>query len=891
MKKTLLLSILTMLLFAGSYAQNALWKQTNTARLSQFAKTDRASIPSEFKVYTLDLPAMKAQLQLAPLRSETASSTVIIQFPNAEGTLENFRMYQSPVMEPELAAKYPEIQTYIGKGIENPATTIHLSTTIFGLHVMALTNNGTSYIDPYTKDTKNYMVYKRSHLVNTISRQCGVISELPEELMPRNAGEALVSDGIYRTYRLAMACTAQYAAFHIAAAGLSNFAPEATRKQAVLAAMVVTMARVNGLYERDMSLHMNLVANNDLVIFVNAGTQPFTGNSAAGTLINESQTVINQYIGVANYDIGHTVSTGGGGLAQLNSPCGGSKARGITGSGAPVGDPYDIDYVAHEMGHQFGANHTFNNSCGGNRNGGTAVEPGSGVTIMGYAGICAPDIQSNSDDHFHAISIAEMTAFVTNTGTCSTNIASGNTAPSVNAGADYTIPNGTAFILKGEATDANGDALTYCWEQTNNQISTQPPLPTATAGPNVTSDSPKASPNRYIPNFESVLAGNLSPSWEMIPTVARAMNFALTVRDNRAPNGGQTRRDDMVVNFAAVGPFAITSHNVTNQTILPGATQTVTWSVAGTTANGINTANVNILLSTDNGVTFNTVLAANTPNDGSETVVFPSMTAPYCRIMIEPVGNIYYAVSKSIALGYSIVVGCETFSNTTALIVPDGAGNGVPGPNAVNTINVPATGIISDVNVALNVAHTYPSDLQIIITHPDGTSVAVWNRSCGSSDNFNITLNDGSPAFTCVANMTGSFSPSSPLSAFNGKPSAGVWKLTANDNYAQDTGRVISWGLVICSETSTLGHEDLELTDFTVYPNPNNGSFNVKFNGNASNPVKVLVHDMRGRVIFEKDYANSATFNENITVNAQTGMYILTVSDGERKMTKKIAVN
>lgn len=174
---------------------------------------------------------------------------------------------------------------------------------------------------------------------------------------------------------------------------------------------------------------------------------------------------------------------------------------------------------------------------------------------MGYAGICAPNVQNNSNDYFHARSILEMTNFVTSgSASCRQISSTGNIAPVVNAGSNFTIPNGTAFKLTGSATDANGDALTYCWEQYNNQVSTQPPLVTNTSGPNFRSLPPTSSPVRFFPRFADVLNGNLAPTWEVVPTVARTMNFALTVRDNRA-GAGMTNRGNMTVTFANVGPF------------------------------------------------------------------------------------------------------------------------------------------------------------------------------------------------------------------------------------------------------------------------------------------------------------------------------------------------
>lgn len=642
MKKKLLL--LVFIFTVTSSICQELWNKTNENRINALAKMDRSSIPSKYDLYTLDFVKFKIQLQNVPLDISGQYSNKIVAFPNTNGEMEQYRIYNAPVMEDGLAAKYPEIQSFSGININKPSESIRFSTTLFGLHAMVFSNEGTYYIDTYTKDLSNYILYEKKDVVNTRNFTCEVGNdETVKRVMDADASSisARASDGNFRTYRLAMACTIEYAAFHVNAAGL-NAGTLAQKKAAVLAAMVVTMTRVNGVFEKDMALRMNLVANNDLVIFITSDT---FDNANSGTLINQSQTVIDANIGAANYDIGHTVSTGGGGLAQLFSPCSANKARGITGSGAPVGDPYDIDYVAHEMGHQWGANHTQNNNC--NRNAGTAVEPGSASTIMGYAGICAPNVQSNSDDHFHGVSITEMMNFIAGSGgSCAVTVPNGNSAPIVNAGVDYTIPKGTAFILKGNATDANNDALTYCWEQTNTEVSTQPPTQTATVGPNFRSNIPSVSPNRYMPTLSSVIAGNLAPTWEVVPTVARTMNFSLTVRDNRTPNGGQTGRDNMVVTVANVGPFLVMSPN-TAVSYIAGSNQTITWDVAGTTANGINCPNVDIYLSTNGGTSFPTLLASNVPNDGSETVTIPNIVGTTNRIMISGNKHLFYDVSNT----------------------------------------------------------------------------------------------------------------------------------------------------------------------------------------------------------------------------------------------------
>ena len=644
--KRILLLVITLAIFGPGNAQQ-FWNAVPADRLNGLEKTDRISIPAKSHTFNLDLQGLKAALQAAPSRENyTAPSSVIIPFPNGEGGIEHFRVYEASVLHPDLAAQHPDIKSYVGQGIEHPASSVRFSITIFGLHSMMLSTAGTSYIDPYTKDLQNYLVYKKADLHNPRQFFCGVTEEAQQQHpVPPSV---MTSDGTLRTYRLAMACTIEYAAYHINAA-LLNAAPLEEQKAAVLAAMTVTMTRVNGVYERDLAITMQIVPNNENIIFVESDN---LNNDNADVLISQIQSVVNAGIGSSNYDIGHVVSTGAGGLANIECVCTSNKARGVTGSPAPVGDPYDIDYVAHEMGHQFGADHTFNNSF--QRNASTAVEPGSGSTIMAYAGISPPNVQNNSDDYFHTVSIDQIVSFINGTGgNCAAETANGNSAPSIDFVTNFTIPRGTAFILKSNAIDVDGDALTYCWEQTNanGSSATQNSVPSAssTSGPNFRSLPPSDSPNRYMPKLSDVLAGNLTPTWEVVPSVGRTLNFAFTVRDNQVPNGGQTSRENIsVVLVSGAGPFRVTSQNTTGIIWADGEQETITWDVAGTTANGVNTANVNILLSTDGGQNFDITLAGNTPNDGSETITVPNdINSSTCRIMVEAAGNIYYAVNSN----------------------------------------------------------------------------------------------------------------------------------------------------------------------------------------------------------------------------------------------------
>ncbi len=655
MKKDLLIFLGIILFSNFNFAQDRIWNEILEEQIVSSKKLERSSIPSEFKLFSLNLDILKQRLLSAPNDLSGQFSNVVIAFPNADGEMMNFRIYNSPIMEDGLAEKFPDIKTFLGKGIDDSTAIMRISITQFGLHVITLSgNSGAVFIDPYTADLKNYIVYKKSNLTKTKSFECN-FDELNHDafnpLTENKNSAAKTSDGNFRIYRLAMACTGEYAAFHGGTVAAAQ------------AAIVVTVNRVNTIYERDFSARLTLVSNNNLLIYTNAATDPYTNNNGV-TMLGQNQTNVTAVIGSANYDVGHVVSTNGGGIAGLGVFCNNSqKARGVTGTNSPVGDPFDIDYVAHEIGHQFGCNHTFNGdagSCGGgNRNNSTAVEPGSGTTIMAYAGICSPqNVQSNSDAHFSFISIQEANSSTLFGTSCATVVSNGNFAPLVNAGPDYTIPKGTAFILKGSATDNNGDALTYCWEQTNNEISTQPPLQTSTNGPNFRSRLPSASSDRYMPRIEDVINNNLAPTWEVVPNVARTMNFALTVRDNRVPNGGQTGRDDTVITTSTVGPFLVNSPN-TNVSWPVGSNQNITWDVAGTDANGINATFVDILLSTDGGFTYPILLASKVPNDGSEVVTMPNSTGTNRRIMVRGNNHIFYDISNT---NFTINASAATYS-------------------------------------------------------------------------------------------------------------------------------------------------------------------------------------------------------------------------------------
>jgi len=883
MKKTILFLIV---IFAATNAgaQKSVWQKVNQNQINS-AVLSRDSNPDAFQLFSLDLEALKLQLEAAPSREATAQSNTIIAFPNSKGQLQNFRIFEASVMHPELAARYPGLKSYVGKGIDDPSAMIRFSLTLFGLHTMTFSGiDGTSYIDPYTTDLKNYMVYNKSGLTTNKVFSCNVVDDTidgPAENLVQQS-----SNSLFKSYRLALACTVEYAAFHINAAGL-NAGTLAQKKAAVLAAMIVTMTRINGVYERDLALTMVLVPNNDSIIFITSDN--FDNQNNNNILLDQSQTEIDIAIGSTNYDIGHTVSTGGGGVAQLQSPCSGSKARGITGLSSPVGDAFDIDYVAHEMGHQWGGSHTFNSdqgSCGGgNRSTTSSYEPGSGTTIMAYAGICPPhNVQNNSDSYFHARSLLQIQSFINGGGNCGVVAPNGNTPPTVSTGGNRTIPYGTAFVLTGAASDPDPAALTYCWEQYNQQVSVQPPLPTNTSGPNFRSLPPSISPSRYFPKLSDVIANNLAPTWEVIPNVARAMVFSLVVRDNQFPNGGQTERATMTLTYANTGPFRVTSQNAT-VAWEQGSTQAINWDVAGTDANGIDTSLVNIKLSTDGGLTFPITLAANTPNDGTETITTPNLQSQTCRIMVEAVGNVFYAVNTTpFYVGYTIVTTCATYNLNTPFALPDAAAS-----YTVRTINVPTAGVISDVNININATHPNLQNLVMAVIRPGGTLSILFNQQCAGSANMDVTFDAQGNTLICASPTQGTYVPLYNLNLMNGFSQQGNWQFGFRDAVAGETGTINSITLEVC--TQSLAVSDFEFENFALYPNPNNGNFTVRFDSKSTEKINIAVHDIQGRKIFDKQYSNYGLFSEDLQLeHAESGVYLVSIADGYKKTVKRIVI-
>lgn len=648
--KKIFTTLLSFGMVASAFAQ---WSPTSM-KGEQLRKTGATSL------YSVDLDAIRAQLANAQPTVKN-SKPVIINVPTLDGKVEKFAVYSLPVVVQSLADKY-QLGSYVGTGVDDPEKYIRFSVAPNDFQSMIIKNGVYEFVEPQNKEKTVYGVHPKTNKTSGASGSW--LCESTEPTLTKKQIDKLAngsdfsnnpkdfsksSDQKYRTMRLAMSVNGEYTAYHGGTVA------------GALTAINATLTRCNGVFENDFALHL-ILQDFPSVIYTNASTDPYSTTLSAWN--QQLQTALTTNVGSANYDIGHMFgASGGGGNAgcigcvcvdpTAGTPLG--KGSGITSpaDGIPQGDNFDIDYVAHEMGHQLGGNHTFSMSLEGT---GQNVEPGSGSSIMGYAGITgATDLQAHSDPYFHINSIIQIQTNLTSK-TCDIETAITNQPPVVVAMPDVTIPKSTAFVLTAQASDAEGNPINYCWEQTDNATSTTSTsnLGNNTNGPTFRSLNPTTSPTRYFPKLSTVLAGNLknTADWEAVSTVARTTNFKVTVRDNNPDKTQQqTQYGTQRVTVGAAGPFKVSSTKVYNNA--PGA---FTWDAAGTTAAPYNVANVKIDYTTDNGATW-TVLAASTANDGTENLSFAGIaTNTILTIRVSAIGNIFYAVGK---VTVSAMVTCD----------------------------------------------------------------------------------------------------------------------------------------------------------------------------------------------------------------------------------------
>jgi hypothetical protein len=622
------------------FSQNNIWQNSNLS----------SKLSGEFGLlhyYDANDKALRNKLSRAP--NEVRGTSDIIELPMPDGSLAKFSIVESSIMEDGLAEEFPQIKSYKVYGLDDPTASGRVDMSPKGFRGMLMTSQGRVFIDPATASryTSSFRSGNRNQSAKPFQCKVHMLPENNRTEQVNFSRSELVNriPGSLVTYRLAISATSEYVT---AVGGTLTTA---------MAEINTAINRVNQIYERDLGIRFRLVTNNSSIIEVAPADFNFTNNNGF-SLLDQNQTKIDSTIGTANYDIGHVFSTGGGGIARA-AACTSLKANGVTGLSDPTGDGFYIDYVAHEIGHQFGGNHTFNSSTGscsgGNRNGPTAFEPGSGSTILSYAGICgAENIVTGSDATFHAGSIAEINTYITGVGSCGVTsaITPANSDPTdVSADIDRVIPSNTAFRLSGSAVDA-GDTLTYQWDQMDAGGNDEDATTSATLGsdlgnnPLFRSYIPQPTGIRDFPTIGTQVNGatTMQARGETLPTTARTLNFRLTVRDGKS---GQST-DDVKVTVVVANPgFAVLSPNIAGP-IAANTTIPVTWRVAETDSEPVSCNNVDIKLFTfsEDATTFGITHLVTARNNGEATVNIPNMNNSKARISIECSDNIFYDISN-----------------------------------------------------------------------------------------------------------------------------------------------------------------------------------------------------------------------------------------------------
>jgi Metallo-peptidase family M12B Reprolysin-like/Secretion system C-terminal sorting domain/Bacterial pre-peptidase C-terminal domain/Fibronectin type III domain len=786
MKKVVLLTFALSLFTIMAFSQADRFWSSNNQSLGNII-TDKAvarlTYPKVFKLFNLDIDAFRQEVFSIVGQNSTRHST-IITIPNAEGILEQFEIFEASNFEPDLQARFPGIRAYSGHGITDRYATLKLSISPQGIQTMVFrTEKDNEFIEPYSIDHTVYSVYNAHRDKGKLPWTCSTDDKMMDadihSKIPNITREASGSStGQLKTMRLAQSCNGEYANFF--------GATSAAQVGLVLAAFNATLTRCNGCYEKDLALHLNLISNSTSVIYYNPATDPYSTTLSQWNA--QLQSTLTSVIGEANYDIGHMfgASGGGGNAGCIGCVCvNGSKGSGITSpaDGIPQGDNFDIDYVTHEVGHQLGGNHTFSHSLEGT---GVNKEIGSGITIMGYAGITAQDVSNHSIDVYHETTIAQIQANLASK-TCPVSVTmTVNHAPVIAAVSNYTIPISTPFELTGSATDPENDPITYSWEQNDNSTTSgtgSVASPTKATGPNWLSFSPTISGTRTFPKLSTILAGLLvtpplpggdaGANIEALSSVSRTLNFRLTVRDNNpyvaGVKIGQTAFTDAVVTVSNTsGPFAVTAPN-TAVTWSAGSSATITWSVNGTTAAPVSCNAVNILLSTDGGISFPIVLATATANDGTEVITVPSTASNTCRVKVIAVGNIFFDISNT------------NFTITSAALCGDPAG--------LTTTAITNTSATLNWSAVAN-ATSYLAEYQVTggstwntIGTTNTTSINLGGLTQGTSYTWHVRA-------TCAAGIgnfvSASFTTTSPCSSPTGLNSSAI----------TSSGATVSWAAV-----------------------------------------------------------------------------------------------
>ena len=751
--RSLLTFIFALISLSTLCAQQNFWQDISEHSMVLSSTAHRLIPTDQHRGLQLDFESLKMELAAAPMEFTAAgrNNAVQIQLPLPDGSMETFAVVNSPILAPGIASRYPSIQTYKGRSIKNASVTTRFSMSPRGLHAIISSESGMVMIDPFVQgQTAFYGAYYTRNsdmFLDGFELQCGHKPNAKLEDMdiepntPNRNGSGAISLSVYT---FGLACSGEYANYH-----------NADTKEEVLAEMTQIVNRANEILQRDVAVRLEIADQTDNAIFLDSGTDPYSDGSDVFDSYEQTPDILAEYIGTANYDVGHsfiascgagTVGIGGGNACNENVNTGDFKGFGISCQ-FDNNNTFAIELVCHEVGHQLSATHTFNN-CQGNEQNATpssAYEPGGGTTIMAYTGSCGSQItQSYADDYYHTINVEQIREYTQNGhgSTCAEVIPTDNNMPTINLAYEdgFQIPISTPFELEAEGGDPDNDEITYCWEQFDLGPMSSIGNPILTA-PLFRSYLPTTSPIRVFPRLDKIIA-NTSDNTEVLPTYTRDLNFRCTVRDNDMEAGGAVWAQVAFKADETAGPFLVTYPSSAGIVMTVGDYNEITWDVANTTNTRVNCHNVDIKLSVDGGFTYPYTLVENTPNDGAAFVTIPDAVTTQARIRVEASDNIFFDISNQ---------NFEIEPATTAGYALEVT------PASIPLYCLPAAPLTFDISTTALLGYAMPVSLNLAGDLPAGASAnfASEELTPGESTTLTIDLGDFSGRDTFQLQLQG----------------------------------------------------------------------------------------------------------------------------------------
>ncbi len=646
--------VFTLLFCSISLFAQATWQLEQ--ELAPFTET-RKNI-QQFQIANLNTSEFLQDLLATP--EEFSGNYQRIYLPMPDASLQAFDIAVSSIMEEGLAQKYPHFQTYVGHAIDNKSMSMRCAWTSMGFHAYILSSEGDIFIDPFEKENQ-YIIYYGKHEIggSMPEKACGFMNAQHSSISKDDVHTPVQYGEQLRLIRTAIATTGEYTQER----GNGN-------TETGLASVVRITNSLNVIFERDLGVRLLLIADNDRLIYTDSDNDPY--DIDAFSMLQQNRMNLNETIGRDNYDLGHVLGFalegGVGGVASfVGNFCTEQTASGV--SGYFDNEARLIRTVAHEIGHQLGADHTWSN-CGedlnsGQRSSNTAVEPGSGSTIMSYAGSCAEnDVIRTSYPFFHGMSIRQINNRLDETGQCYDLMETGNNVPTVSIASPsgLRIPISTPFELTVNASDSDGDELTYSWEQFD--LGPISPLGSPIGnGPSFRAFQPTELDTRVFPN-RITIQFNREDNNEVLPTFSRGFTFQAVVRDNRNGGGIVVLEPTNFSSSEMAGPFKMLSPNEEDVILSEGEDIEVTWDVANTDMPPINCETVDILLSYNNGFSYPDTLAHAVPNTGSASIIIPvGRTATRTRLKVKATNSIFFDISDNY---FPIVEAMVAVDETTA---------------------------------------------------------------------------------------------------------------------------------------------------------------------------------------------------------------------------------